>query len=743
MTDDGTDPGDLVHTQATGLGDEPIATAAQEIVPSTGRRARTQRVRTRRLLGGGLVEVPPVPARDPQSVVLTDPEVPERRRFCWKCGAPVGRGTDDGPGATSGLCPNCGSRFEFSPLLQPGTVVAGQYEVQGCIAHGGLGWIYLAIDRNVDDRWVVLKGLLQLGDTESRAVAVAERQFLAEMEHPSIVKIYNFVESRRQADLTASYLVMEYVGGSSLREILARYRRPERMPVDEAVAYILEILPALEYLHSIGLAYNDLKPDNIMVTDEQMKLIDLGAVAPFESYGYLYGTPGFQAPEITETGPTVASDIYGVGRTLAALTLNLPAADGHYADGLPSAEQSPVLAEYGSFHRLLLRATDPDPRRRFRSATEIAGQLGGVLREIVSRRSDRDHPALSTMFTRQRSVFGSDEVVEQTDVFADGIERDRKLNARRVAAALAVPLVDADDPGAPLVNSAAHSDARVTLDVLDRSRADRDDDTPESPELVLAEVRAHLDLGDARRARALLQPLGAAHPYDWRIEWYSGIASLIADDIPSARDSFDAVDAALPGELSPKLALGATAELLLAADGGQDTDRWRRSATENYRTVWQMDRNIVSAAFGLARCLSADGDVHGAVTALDQVPTGSRSYGVARMTAVLTYLSVRPIGSIDEATLRECASRIDALPHKEIRRPQMRTVVLGTALQWLLAGHTSTTAREPLLGVPFTERGLRAGTEAALRAMARGAPTAAHRYTLVDLANVVRPRSLF
>ncbi|CAM3003767.1 hypothetical protein RHDE110596_11780 [Prescottella defluvii] len=113
------------------------------------------------------------------------------------------------------------------------------------------------------------------------------------------------------------------------------------------------------------------------------------------------------------------------------------------------------------------------------------------------------------------------------------------------------------------------------------------------------------------------------------------------------------------------------------------------------------------------------------------------------MTAVLTALAVRPIRRITEATLRESARRVQALPRTEIRGPQMRTVVLGTALQWLLEGNTPTTAREPLLGVPFTERGLRAGTESSLRAMARSAPTPTHRYTLVDLANAVRPRSVF
>ena len=75
------------------------------------------------------------------------------------------------------------------------------------------------------------------------------------------------------------------------------------LPVAEAIGYMLEILPALGYLHSIGLAYNDLKPENIMITEEQLKLIDLGAVSRINSFGYLYGTPGYQAPEIVRTGP--------------------------------------------------------------------------------------------------------------------------------------------------------------------------------------------------------------------------------------------------------------------------------------------------------------------------------------------------------------------------------------------------------------------------------------------------------
>ncbi|HEY1966648.1 MAG TPA: serine/threonine protein kinase, partial [Pseudonocardia sp.] len=91
---------------------------------------------TRGQLGAGLVDVPPVPVVDPTSVLLADPRVPEDRRFCVRCGAPVGRE----PGQLVGVCPADGTPFCFRPALAPGELVAGQYEVRGCLAHGGLGW---------------------------------------------------------------------------------------------------------------------------------------------------------------------------------------------------------------------------------------------------------------------------------------------------------------------------------------------------------------------------------------------------------------------------------------------------------------------------------------------------------------------------------------------------------------------------------------------------------------------------
>ena len=83
-----------------------------------------------------------------------------------------------------GFCRKCRNAFDFVPKLNPGDLVGRQYEVAGAMAHGGLGWIYLARDKAVNDRWSVLKGLLDTGDEAAMAVAVAERRYLAEIAAP-------------------------------------------------------------------------------------------------------------------------------------------------------------------------------------------------------------------------------------------------------------------------------------------------------------------------------------------------------------------------------------------------------------------------------------------------------------------------------------------------------------------------------------------------------------------------------
>ncbi len=151
--------------------------------------------------------------------------MPLDARVCPRCGAKVGQGAENVAARSEGFCPACGSLYSFTVKLQPGDVVAGQYEVVGALAHGGMGWIYLAKDRNVSGRWVVLKGLLNTGDADALAATIGEQRFLARVEHPLIVEIYNFVTHE-----DAGYIVMEYVGGRSLKQLLKQRMEANRRP---------------------------------------------------------------------------------------------------------------------------------------------------------------------------------------------------------------------------------------------------------------------------------------------------------------------------------------------------------------------------------------------------------------------------------------------------------------------------------------------------------------------------------
>ncbi|MCG7528946.1 protein kinase, partial [Streptomyces sp. OfavH-34-F] len=396
--------------------------------------AKSTNASGRNRLGAGLVQVPDVPRPDPRTAVMENPEVPERKRFCSRsdCGAPVGRSRGDRPGRTEGFCTKCGHPYSFVPKLAAGDVVHGQYEVAGCLAHGGLGWVYLAVDRAVSDRWVVLKGLLDTGDQDAMAAAISERRFLAEIEHSNIVRIYNFVEhlDQRTGSLDG-YIVMEYVGGKSLKEIANERRTPagkrDPLPVEQACAFGIEALEALGHLHSRNLLYCDFKVDNAIQTEDQLKLIDMGAVRRMDDEeSAIYGTVGYQAPEVAELGPSVASDLYTVARTLAVLTFDFQGYTNVFVDSLPDPDNIEVFRTYESFYRLLVRATDPDPARRFASAAEMAEQLTGVLREVVSLQTGRPRPALSTLF-------GGELRVTDTELFADGTGEVSRLGARAAA----------------------------------------------------------------------------------------------------------------------------------------------------------------------------------------------------------------------------------------------------------------------------------------------------------------------
>ncbi|UGT61928.1 serine/threonine-protein kinase [Nocardia asteroides] len=668
---------------------------------------------------------------EPESTVLSEPEVPEAERFCWNCGSPVGRRTGRGAAPVHGSCGNCKALFGFRPALAQGDVVAGQYEIRGCLAHGGFGWVYLARDRHVGGRWVVLKGLRNPRDPEAHVAALVERQFLSEVAHPGIVEIFNFVTHRG-----VGYIVMKYIDGRSLGALLNQLGG-EPLPVAEAIGYLLGVMPALEHLHSLGLAYNDLKPDNIMVGPDGVVLIDLGAVAALRSGGPLDGTPGFQAPEVARTGPTVVADIYGAGRTLAALVL-----PGEAGAELPA--DHPVLSAHPELAKLLLRATHPDPGRRFPSAGALRRQLDGVLRIVRARETGREHPQVSSLFGTVRVDFASEALLETMDVTL-GRSCPTPPVAPRLAAALPIPMTDPDYPGAGLLSGRVHADADHALEALRITRAKlRADavDLDEAFELecALIETRAYLDIGAPDSARDVLDGLRAAHPGEWRVEWFDGLVALADGRLDRAHARFATTAAMLPGELAPVLALAATGELLAAA-APADREREQRRVAEHYRTVWRTDRTVVAAAFGLARMATAMGDHGAAIDTLRQVRSATRNYDTARMTLALL-LVARPAAELTQDELDEAANRLHGLP-ADRRLLSLRAAVLDGALRWYGAGGRPQNPADTLLDCPCTERGLRKGLEAALRAVAKVTPDTLDRFALVDRANSVRPRSWF
>ncbi|CAO5177179.1 Serine/threonine-protein kinase PknG [Frankia sp. AiPs1] len=668
--------------------------------PSGGRR---------RGLGAGIVQVPELPAPDPTARLLTSPSVPEHRRFCPR-GHPVGRARGGRPGRTVGFCGECQAPFSFVPALRAGDTIGG-YEIAGALAHGGQGWIYLARDRSVaDDFWVVLKGLLDEGDPDARAAAIAERRFLATVDHPGIVKIFTFVEHGG-----TGYIVMEYVGGTSLRDLLKDRRaaagRTDPLPAHLAISYILAVLPAFTYLHRAGLVFCDFKPDNVMLSRDTVKLIDLGAVRHLDQQGgAVYGTKGYQAPEVSETGPSLASDLYTVGRTLAALLLDFRGNTSTYRHSIPPAADHPALARYDSLYRFLVKATAVHPDDRFVSAEEMHDELEGVLREVGADVAGRPFRSTSRRFTGDAHPTGR---------AADGTP------AGPPWVVLPVLLVDDSDPAAIALARLPAVNAEELEPLLTAAGID-------GVEVRLRLIRAQVEAGRFGRARDLLDALESDDPWEWRAAYYRGMINLAEGDTAAARGFFDRVYAQAPGELAPKLALAHAAE----ADGDL------ASAERLYNVVSSTDDTFTSAAFGLARVRAAVGDRVGAVAAYRRVAPASAAYVDARAALVRLLGTTTVAGTPSRDDLAEAARVLETLDLDGIRRVELTRELLTAAVDLIEPGPLAPGDDITIAGRPLRGPDLRLGLEQVYRQAARLAGSEAERHRLVQEANRIRPWTL-
>ena len=668
-------------------------------------RPRADYIANRRTrIGAGITQVPPAPPVDPAKAIMTDPVVPQRRRNCPKCGSPVGQGDEQNPQGTAvGVCPNCGQPFDFRPSIKAGEIIAGQYEVAGCLAYGGMGWIYLARDRNVSGRWVVLKGLLNVNDEDASMAAKMEKEFLAQVEHPLIVEIYNFVEHG-----DARYIVMEFVPGRSITDLL-KQRREENdgvinpLPVDWALAYIIEILPAFSYLHERGLLYCDFKPDNLMQVEDSLKLIDLGAVRWMDDQeSPIFGTVGYQAPEVAEVGPSLESDIYTIGRAILVMCADFPEYRSEFVDSLPPANRLPVLARNDSLYRLLQRACAPVPEDRFQSAEEMRLQSLGVLREVVGRQSGGAAltSQVSTLF-HSISVLGEDEI---------GWQELPQLKA------------DGSDPMNDWLTALTVDDPKQRMRELNRA-------PQRTPAVVLAQIEICLRAGNLSGVAKLTNEMLKDDPWDWRAIWMQALAEVQAGHWANAVPAFNTVYAQVPGELAPKFALAVACER-----AGQPA-----AAEELFTVCVSADAGYVTpSAFGMARVRSARDDLKGALDALALVPPTSRGYGEARLRRARIGLERGQNLEDMEAAL----SSVRTANLDPATTARLEVQIFERALPMVQAGQGGRFMRQ-LGGMPATERNVRTQLEQAYRDLARWTDDVDERNRLLGNADSKRRWSLF
>jgi serine/threonine-protein kinase PknG len=658
-------------------------------------------------LGAGLTTIPPEPLIDPESAILVNPAVPEERRFCPHCGAEVGRSTPEHPGRVEGYCPSCRKPYSFTPKLNPGEVVAGQYEVRGCLAHGGMGWIYLAQDRNVSNRWVVLKGLLNVGDEASMQAAMTEQRYLAQIQHPLIVEIHNFVSHRGGA-----YIVMEFVGGRSLKQILKDRMTGgvyDPLPVDQALAYVLEALPAFSYLHSRGLLYCDFKPDNLMHVEDSVKLIDMGGVRRIDDdESVIFGTVGFQAPEVSTAGCSIASDIYTIGRTLLVCCAEVKGYQSTYATRLPPIEEVPVFANFDSVYRLIAKACAVDPSDRFTSVEELRHQMLGVLREVVA----AARPGAATT-TAPSDLFEPPTVI--SDVFTW-----KQLPRLKP---------DPGDPGLVMLASLHPGlDAQQRYQTLLSVGAS-------SLETQIALGVAAIEVGATQVVTRTVNDILARDPWQWRAAWIEGLAGLNTGDWTKAQSCFNAVYAQLPGELAPQFALGVACEM-----GGE-----LAVAERLYSTCAATDQAYVpGAAFGLARIRAKHKDPAGNIVdtnsvlaALDLIPATSGGWPQARRLAA-SYLTYAGHGVADLGRAYDAIRASGAAPADRLR---LELEIFQRAWELAVPSHrwAPRPRNLPTVGeVSLTKSDLRAKIESILRQQAGLERDPSRRVALIDQANSLR-----
>ncbi|HKW28105.1 MAG TPA: protein kinase [Verrucomicrobiae bacterium] len=330
-------------------------------------------------------------------------------KTCPHCGKPVP------PAALGDLCPECmlkaglatqtegpggtgphGTRV-IHPPPSPAEIASlfPQLEILECLGRGGMGVVYKARQPRLN-RLVALKILAREKeqDTQFTERFTREAQALARLNHPNIVTVYDFGTVGQASSLSPSekrdeksetgatpvlqlhYLVMEFVDGLNLRQLL----QAGKMPSEQALAIVPKICEALQYAHEQGVVHRDIKPENILLDKSgRVKIADFGIAKMMgDEPGQqtltgakdTVGTPHYMAPEQIEKPLTVdhRADIYSLGVVFyEMLTGELPL--GKFQPPSKKVQIDVRLDE------VVLHALEKEPERRYQQASEIKTQI--------------------------------------------------------------------------------------------------------------------------------------------------------------------------------------------------------------------------------------------------------------------------------------------------------------------------------------------------------------------------------